>query len=87
MMNKTVFGIAVLTLCVSLAFIPASAADFTLQIFGNANMDDTINELDIEYVQGIIDGSKDKTELADANYDGKIDEEDIIPNRADLGWR
>lgn len=57
--------------------MPAGALDFTLQIFGNSNMDDTIDEQDIEYVQGIIDGSKDKTELADANYDGTIDEKDI----------
>ncbi len=76
-MNVTVFGIAVMTLCVSLAFLPANAVDFTLQIFGNANMDDTIDEQDIEYVQGIIDGTKDKTELSDANYDGTIDKEDI----------
>ncbi len=66
-----------MTLCVSLAFMPASASDFTLGIFGNANMDDTIDELDIEYVQGIIDGVNDETELADANYDGVIDEVDI----------
>jgi iron complex transport system substrate-binding protein len=52
-------------------------ADYTLGIFGNANMDDTIDEQDIEYVQGIIDGTNDETELADANYDGQIDEEDI----------
>lgn len=76
-MNITAFGIAVVTLCASLAFIPASASDFTLQIFGNANMDDTIDELDIEYVQGIIDGTKDETDLADANYDGTVDEKDI----------
>lgn len=40
-------------------------------------MDDTIDELDIEYVQGIIDGTNDDTELADANCDGAVDEEDI----------
>lgn len=66
-----------MALCVSLAIIPASASDFTLDIFGNANMDDTIDELDIEYVQGIIDGTNDETELADANYDGNVDEDDI----------
>jgi len=60
-----------------LAFMPASASGFTLDIFGNANMDDTIDERDIEYVQGIIDGTNDETELSDANYDGQIDEEDI----------
>jgi len=64
-------------LCASLVFMPASASDFTVQVFGNANMDDTIDESDIEYVQGIIDGTNDETDLADANYDGEIDEEDI----------
>jgi len=67
----------ILALCISLVFMPASASDFTLQILGNANMNDTIDELDIEYVQGIIDGTNDETELADANYDGEINEEDI----------
>jgi len=60
-----------------LAAIHVDAADYTLGIFGNANMDDTIDELDIEYVQGIIDGTNDETDLADANYDGTIDEADI----------
>jgi iron complex transport system substrate-binding protein len=76
-MNGISCGVLVIALCVSMAFMPANALDFTLQIFGNANMDDTIDELDIEYVQGIIDGSKDKTKLSDANYDGTIDEMDI----------
>jgi iron complex transport system substrate-binding protein len=61
-----------------MALLPADALDLTLQIFGNANMDDTIDEQDIESIQKIIDGSKDKTELADANYDGTVDEKDII---------
>jgi len=60
-----------------LVITPAVASDYTLEIFGNANMDDTINEDDIEYVEGIIDGTNDATELADANYDGRIDEEDV----------
>jgi len=63
--------------CLSLVVAPAIADDFILGIFGNANMDDTINEDDIEYVEGIIEGTNEETELADANYDGKIDEEDI----------
>ena len=76
-MKITAFRIAVMAFCASLALLPAGASDFTLQIFGNANMDDTIDEQDVEYVQGIIDGTKDETDLADANYDGTIDEKDI----------
>jgi len=67
----------VVFVCILQAAMPANAADFTLEIFGNANMDDTIDEDDIEYVEGIIDGTNDATELADANYDGEIDEDDI----------
>jgi iron complex transport system substrate-binding protein len=76
-MKITSFRIAVMTLCALLAFVPAGASDFTLGIFGNANMDDTIDELDIEYVQGIINGINEPTQFADANYDGVIDENDI----------
>jgi len=75
-MNKSNF-VLVTMLCMSLAIMPAIADDLTLGIFGNANMDDTIDEDDIKYVEGIIDGTNDATELADANYDGKIDEDDV----------
>jgi iron complex transport system substrate-binding protein len=57
--------------------MPVVADDYTLDIFGNANLDDTIDEDDIEYVAGIIKGTNEATELADANYDGLIDEDDI----------
>jgi len=40
-------------------------------------MDDTIDEDDIEYARGIIDGTNEVTELADADYDGDVDEDDI----------
>jgi len=76
-MVRNVFGIATMALCISLAFMPADASDFTLEIFGNANMDDIIDEMDIEYVQGIIDGTNDETELSDANQDGNVDQGDI----------
>jgi iron complex transport system substrate-binding protein len=76
-MKRITCDVVVIALCVSLAVMPADASDFTLEIFGNANMDDTIDEQDIEYVQGIIDGNNEATELADANYDGEINDEDI----------
>ncbi len=69
--------VLVLMSCISLAVMPAGASDYMLGIFGNANMDDTIDEDDIAYVEGIIDGTNERTELADANYDSEIDEEDI----------
>lgn len=55
----------------------ASAADYVLEIFGNANLDDSIDENDIAYINDVIKGTSAATELSDANYDGKIDEDDI----------
>ncbi|MDM7935113.1 MAG: ABC transporter substrate-binding protein, partial [Methanothrix sp.] len=48
-----------------------------LSIFGNANMDDRIDEADAAYVQGVVDGKNAPTRLSDANYDGSIDSRDI----------
>ncbi len=63
--------------CISLAVMSGLASEDTKNVFGNANMDEIIDEEDIEYVRGVIDGTNEVTELADANYDGEIDEEDI----------
>jgi len=69
-----------------LAIMPAADAAYTsfdwpyentLTVYGNANLDEVIDENDIEYVQQIIDGKEDETPFADANYDGKINEDDI----------
>lgn len=76
-MNLRIIAIIVMTLFVSVAFMPANASDFTLEIFGNANRDGTIDDLDIEYVKEIISGTSKETEFADANQDGKIDTNDI----------
>jgi len=62
----------------SLAIMPAVADEYTLGIFGNANMDDVIDEGDITYLEGIIEGTNEATDLADANYDGQIDEDDVV---------
>ena len=75
-MNRMVC-ILVLMSCMSLAVMPAAASDYTLDIFGNANMDDTIDEDDIAYVEGIIKGTIERTKLADANHDGDVNEDDI----------
>ncbi len=64
-------------LCVSMAVTSGLASEYTLKVFGNANMDEVIDEEDIEYVRGIIEGTNEVTQLADANYDDGIDEEDI----------
>jgi len=69
--------IIIIALSVLQTLSPAGASSFTLEIFGNANMDYAINEKDVSYVQGIINGTESKTMLADANLDGKVDEADI----------
>ncbi|OPY49854.1 MAG: Periplasmic binding protein [Methanosaeta sp. PtaU1.Bin112] len=57
--------------------LQASAGGYVLHIFGNANMDGTIDEKDIDYLKEIIKGTTNTTMLSDANFDGKIDEKDI----------
>jgi iron complex transport system substrate-binding protein len=74
-MNKS--ALMLLALSGVLLCILPSAAAFTLDIFGNANMDDTINADDIAYLQGIINGTSKENELADANFDGTVDQKDI----------
>jgi iron complex transport system substrate-binding protein len=59
------------------AVIPGLGSSYTLNIFGNANLDDTIDEGDIAYVEGVIKGTNAATNLSDANCDGKIDALDI----------
>lgn len=69
--------ILVIIACVSQAALIACATDYTLGIFGNANMDSTINEKDVAYVEGVIKGTNAATNLSDANYDGVIDRSDV----------
>ena len=57
--------------------LPASASDYTLGIFGNANEDDTINMQDVTYTELIILEYRDQTELSDAKHDGKINMQDV----------
>jgi iron complex transport system substrate-binding protein len=40
--------------------IPSTALDDVLEVFGNANMDETIDEEDIAYVKGVIEGKNEK---------------------------
>ena len=85
-MHKTLSSILILfALCLSLIVMLAAADGDsfnqaykdTLTVHGNANLDDIIDQNDIKYVQGIINGTEDETQFADANYDGRIDEDDL----------
>jgi iron complex transport system substrate-binding protein len=75
-MKKRLFVILAVLLASSL-ILPGQASEFVLEILGNANLDDTIDEKDAAYVEGIIKGKNAATNLSDANCDGKIDSEDI----------
>jgi len=57
--------------------LSASAVSYTLQIFGNANMDEIIDDADISYLEKVIKGEADNTKFSDANNDGTVDEKDI----------
>lgn len=58
---------AVVASAMLLAVIRVLASDYTLCVYGNANMDENINEGDIAYTEEIIKGPKEETKLADAN--------------------
>ena len=68
-----------IALCASSCAICSSslAFSYTLNIFGNANMDDAINESDIAYLEDVMAGRSPATELSDANLDGIVDGKDI----------
>ena len=66
---------------VALPGIAAAASELyeagPLDIFGNANEDDTIDMRDTTYIKLVIFGKKPETKLADANNDGKISMLDV----------
>ena len=74
---KTNRILAKIAMAMLLLTLPASASDYTLGIFGNANEDDTINMQDVTYTELIILEYRDKTELADGKHDGKINMQDV----------
>ncbi|RLG29799.1 hypothetical protein DRN97_11330 [Methanosarcinales archaeon] len=71
--RKTMLVLVVIALYAMLLTSPvlASNAD-TLDIYGNANEDDTIDMRDFTYTARIILWLEDETDLADANYDGEV---------------
>nr|CBH36778.1 putative iron(III) ABC transporter, periplasmic binding protein [uncultured archaeon] len=83
MKTKRFVGIAIVLGLLFFVALPATAIaaeqdDYVLDIYGNANEDDTIDMRDLTYVKLIFFGKKPETELADAKYDGKINPLDFI---------
>ena len=61
-----------------LALLPgALGTGFILHVYGNANMDGTIDQADITFIRSMLEGKENETQLADANFDGRVNEEDI----------
>jgi iron complex transport system substrate-binding protein len=74
-MKKT---LTLLLSCILFVMLPPVSADYTLQIFGNANMDGVVDEQDLEAVEAMIGGAEAaQTELSDADLDGDLDEDDL----------
>ena len=63
------------------AITTASEDDYVLEIYGNANEDDTIDMGDVVYTKLAIFGKKPKTKLCDAKYDGRINVLDVIQTK------
>jgi len=75
-------AIALLLCSCLIGFAAASGAgDEILDIYGNANEDDTIDWADVNYIKQVIFGKKPYTGLADANYDGKISMLDVAQTK------
>ena len=72
--NTILVGIAMTLLLLASS---VAASDYTLDIFGNANEDETINMQDVTYTELIILEYRDRTELADGKYDDKINMQDV----------
>jgi iron complex transport system substrate-binding protein len=62
---------------VALPGIAAATEDETLDIYGNANEDDIIDMRDLTFTARMILRLEDETELADANYDGRVSVADM----------
>ncbi len=58
---------------------PDTSADMqlTLEVYGNADMDDKIDSDDVTYLQDIIAGNAEETQFADANHDGVVNQTDV----------
>jgi iron complex transport system substrate-binding protein len=80
--NVVLVGIAVCAISLLLISPVLANEDETLNIYGNANLDDTIDVGDITYTARIILRLEDPTDLADANYDERIKDNRPVHRRS-----
>ena len=77
-LNKLLTAIVLCSVfLVALPSIAAATEDDTLDIYGNANEDDIIDMCDLTITARMILRLEDETELADANYDGRVSVADM----------
>jgi len=77
-LNKFLTAIVLCALfLVALPGIASASEDETLDIYGNANEDDIIDMRDLTFTARMILRLEDETELADANYDGRVSVADM----------
>lgn len=77
MRDHTQYWARILMLALIFAFPACADMNYILEVYGNANMDQTIDQEDVILLKAMIEGKEDSTRLADANYDGEIDESDV----------
>ena len=82
MKNRTLASLEIaivfcLLFFVALPGIAAAQEDEILDIYGNANEDDIIDMRDLTFTARMILRLEDETDLADANYDGRISVADM----------
>ena len=84
---KLRYVLLALILCFSFAVVHAESYDFVLNLYGNANLDGTIDNKDIEYVKAVLEGKETPTKFSDANNDGKVDENDVTQIEQIIDWQ
>jgi len=68
--------------CVRAEIQPKTVSEAeTLEVYGNANGDDTIDMRDVTYIKLVIFGKKPSTEFCDANYDGRVSMLDVVQTK------
>nr|QNO57355.1 HTH-type transcriptional regulator SgrR [Methanosarcinales archaeon ANME-1 ERB7] len=74
-MKQTIKVLGIITVIAGVMLL-ASMPTASAKLYGDANVDDVIDEADITYVWQIIAGVEEENELADANQDGVINARD-----------
>ncbi len=75
-MKQTIKVLGIIAVIVGIMLL-ASMPTASAKLYGDANVDDVIDEADMTYVEQIIADNEEENELADANQDGEINLLDV----------